>query len=436
MQIHKQTNSPEFADQACLSSPMLPSSIQSRSKIYTLQPKDTESISSSFPSRNNIRYNNQGQRYLKKQIIQTMLKQEGSTYQCKDYLYSSQATKLLIHPRGVEKNKAQQEELHQSRKSLSSKTTTTTAESSITSSMSSVDRSSSSTSKSKVKVADEVCRHKICEWTYRIVNFFNIERDTVYYSISYLDRFMMYYKTDRHTYKLLATTALFLALKVHHPRKLVLRHVVEDLSKGEFNINDIDQMELIMLMTLSWSLHTPTPKNYVTRLIDMQQPLILVLNKNFHPLNDRDDIECDDQFFDVEKVQPYATFFVELSLFDYYFVTQKQSRIALASILNTMEGLGLFEEILLSDLYQIKRLFYTIVSSMFELIDIDLMKDIESKSNVLEIRTRLWSLYENSDEKMNRNESISFKRSEKSETIMDKILIYSSKDENVQNTSQ
>ena len=61
-------------------------------------------------------------------------------------------------------------------------------------------------------------------------------------------------------------------------------------------------------------------------------------------MNVGDGIEYyDDKVFDVEKVHTYAIFFIEFSLFNYYFVIQKQSRIVLASILNTMEGLGLFK---------------------------------------------------------------------------------------------
>lgn len=192
---------------------------------------------------------------------------------------------------------------------------------SISSSSSSMSSSSSTSSK---KIVDSACRLKICEWCYRIVDFFNLDRETVFYTMSYLERFMLRQHMDRRTYKLAATTALLLAIKVHHPKKVSLNKSVKDLSRGSFDQKDIMKMELIMLPSLSWRLYPPTPANYIFKLMQL------------NPF-------CSSgiQEFDTESIQTLAIFFVELSVHDYFFSTQRQSTVALAAILNAMETLGI-----------------------------------------------------------------------------------------------
>lgn len=374
---------------------------------------------------------NDGQHDLNKLILMTMMKQESTTYKCRDYIYSSQPRNILLHPQRPQDDKKQTQGKNDSdrRRSFSQmyspKSTHSFATTATTTSMMTMEStitttsSLSASSTKKQRLADISCRHKICEWTYRVINFFNINRETVYYTLSYLDRFMMKYKTDRHTYKLLATTALFLALKVHQPRKLVLKNVVHDLSKGEFDMADVDQMELVMLGALGWSLHPPSPINFVARLLDLQKTLIDILNQNYFQWRSssvpssksvmNNNIIIDDSdylFFNVERIQAYSVFFAELSVFDYYFVMQNPSRIALASILNTIEGLGLFEAVSISKSTQIKRSFYTLVLSMHNSIHIDINKK-EDQYFLSLMRKKLWVFFENSEEKIMMKEAAS-----------------------------
>jgi hypothetical protein len=221
---------------------------------------------------------------------------------------------------------------------------------------------------------------------------------------------MMKYQTDRRTYKLLATTALFLALKVHQPRKLILKNVVQDLSKGEFDMGDIDEMELIMLGTLSWSLHPPTPMMFVYRLMDINKSMISVLNQNMVRTVFLDCGDCESSlFFDINKIQTYAIFFVELSIFDYSLVTENPSKIALAAIVDTIEGLGLFDAMESEDTIQIKHLFYSILSSMFDLVQEDINSELD-RHRFSGVRNKLWDLYENSEEIQNSESFCLFRR--------------------------
>jgi hypothetical protein len=377
-------------------------------------PKALPRTSSSSYFKNNSDSNNdlaKGQMLEKKKIIQIMLKKEQAKYRCVDYFHTFQPKSILIHEKQQEAETRQDDDqmVIGSSRSLSSMSAITESTKLTTTTL----FSSSTSTQGKRRLVDVACRDKICEWAYRIMNYFNVERETVYYAISYLDRFMAYYKADRYTYKLLATTSLFLALKVHQSRKLILKNVVKDLSKGEFDMDDVNQMELIMLRVLSWSLHPPTPMAYVAHIVDMHQPMIIALNQHFELLSSgkgQDDNDDDLLFFDTPKVEAFAIFFVELSVFDYDFVPQRQSRIALAAILNTLEGLGLFQRVSSLKLTssttskkatnQMKCLFYKLVLSMFDAVQIN-AENLEGGDQVSNLREKLWDLYEKSEEHTN-----------------------------------
>jgi len=234
------------------------------------------------------------------------------------------------------------------------------------------------------KVVDESCRQRICEWCYRVTDFFNFDRETVYFAMSCLDRFMAEKPTDRSTYKLAATTALLMAIKIHQPNKVNLNNVVSELSRGQFDADDVANMEFVMLRCLSWRVHPPTPKEFVLRL--------LALN----PFT-----STGIQEFDVEGLKVLAIFFVELSVWDYFFVTERQSTVALAAILNAMEGLGLFQSLQRSNTNSQKdassSTVIKFVETMFDTMGVD-----PDSMAISEGRNRLWDLYKQSEEFANK----------------------------------
>jgi hypothetical protein len=84
-------------------------------------------------------------------------------------------------------------------------------------------------------------------------------------------------------------------------------------------------MEARILYALSWNLHPPTPIAVPSTLL----PSFLCSADMLHvPMKDLDDI-CD-----------VSSFFCELSVYDYFFVPLGASRIALAAILNALEGMA------------------------------------------------------------------------------------------------
>lgn len=264
--------------------------------------------------------------------IACMLNQEVKAYSCEDYMYGKNIRVKFSHRRNGAKNS---------------------------------------------KTVNESCREQICEWCYRVVNFFKLDREIVYITMSYLDRFLATFVVDRYTYKVAATTALLLVLKVYHPRKVILSDVITELSRGEFDSKDIEEMEIVLLRTLSWRINPPTAYCFV---------------KHFMMLNPYASRPI--QEFDVDGIESHAIFFVELSVFDYFLITSKQSEIAFAAILNAMEGLGLW-----TTPNQRRKKVANRASVSKYISRLCMTLDINHDDKAIEnVRERLWDLYLSSEE--------------------------------------
>lgn len=125
-------------------------------------------------------------------------------------------------------------------------------------------------------------RIKICEWCYRVVDHFRMDRDVVSISMNLFDRYLWLQDNncntckcpscrgavDRHTFQLAAVTSLFLGIKVHaqscindSSRKRLSISSVLELARGQFSAQDIRDMELRILSMLSWKVNPVIPTN-------------------------------------------------------------------------------------------------------------------------------------------------------------------------------
>lgn len=258
------------------------------------------------------------------------------------------------------------------------------------------------------RYVDECCREQIAEWGFRLIDYFRVSREVVYVAMSYLDRLMTKCNLDRAAYKLAATTCLILAMKVHHSKRVFLTDIIHDLSRGEFDSEDIARMEKQIVDSLQWLLHPPTPQNYITRLLIMTT-----------------DISSKIYGFNPTSVCEYAIFFSELSVLDYYFVTQRQSVVAVACIINAMEGLGL-----LTARHTIDPWFTTRDNMTNFIVNMCMLVHQEPDLRYISyIRGKLWNLFERSDEYLNvqSGEKSLFKiRSDSSQNISESHISSSS----------
>lgn len=207
-------------------------------------------------------------------------------------------------------------------------------------------------------LADASCREKMCEWSYRVCDHFHTSREIVAFAFSFLDRFLDKCSCDRTAFKLAAMTALYMSTKLHNPKQISIASLSE-LSRGEFEQEHIAEMERIILETLEWRMNPPTVQAFVDRLLA------------FLPTGD-----ANTALFVHER----ATFFAELTVYDYKFVTQDRMTIAVACMLNAVEGLD--------DMFSVEQIRSQFLGSL------RLRLNIEIDQKTLEgLQARLWYLY-------------------------------------------
>ncbi|GKZ01450.1 G1/S-specific cyclin-E1 [Mayamaea pseudoterrestris] len=164
---------------------------------------------------------------------------------------------------------------------------------------------------------DASCRFKMCEWAYRVCDHFDASRETVAVAFSMLDRFIDKCCCDRTAFKLASMTALHMAAKLVNP-KIISMENLADLSRGEFDLQHIVDMERIILKTCDWTLHPPTVQAFIARFAALLPY---------------------DSATTVKSIYQRASFFAELSVYEYSLVTERRHLIAVSCILNAIEGI-------------------------------------------------------------------------------------------------
>lgn len=164
---------------------------------------------------------------------------------------------------------------------------------------------------------DQLCREKMCEWSYRVCDHFRTTREVVAFAFSFLDRFIDRYNCDRTTFKLASMTAFFIATKMLNVKQISLCSLAE-LSRGEFEAEHISEMEKFILAKLEWRMNPPTVQAFIHYLRIVLPPADTCIQ---------------------EELYQRAIFFAEISVYDYSFVTEERYLLAVACLLNAIEGI-------------------------------------------------------------------------------------------------
>eukprot|EP00521_Asterionellopsis_glacialis_P012548 CAMPEP_0195300138 /NCGR_PEP_ID=MMETSP0707-20130614/26809_1 /TAXON_ID=33640 /ORGANISM="Asterionellopsis glacialis, Strain CCMP134" /LENGTH=234 /DNA_ID=CAMNT_0040362735 /DNA_START=90 /DNA_END=794 /DNA_ORIENTATION=+ len=115
-------------------------------------------------------------------------------------------------------------------------------------------------------------------------------------------------------------TTLYLAIKLHEPIEMDLQLVVH-LGRGCYSQIEISEKEMDILFALQWKMHSPTPMCFATKMVELL------------PAGIEDDV--------AESILTYTQHQAQLAVSDYSFIVYPASELALASILNALEGLSL-----------------------------------------------------------------------------------------------
>mmetsp|Transcript_25408 Transcript_25408/g.51741 ORF Transcript_25408/g.51741 Transcript_25408/m.51741 type:complete len:356 (+) Transcript_25408:630-1697(+) len=214
------------------------------------------------------------------------------------------------------------------------------------------------------ETVDVTCREKMAEWSYRIVDHFHGNREIVAISFNMLDRFLDRCCCDRTAFKLAAITSLYISIKLYSSKQVSIESLSR-LSRGEFDVKNIAEMETILLKTLDFRLHGPTSQKFIDHMMtllsqDIKEGTRRIIGQRAH-------------------------FFAELAVLDYSLSIESPSSLAFAAIMNAAEG---FENHSIS--YDESAIFLMAVENATK-------ADFQSQKMCI-IRDRLWHLYETSEE--------------------------------------
>lgn len=160
--------------------------------------------------------------------------------------------------------------------------------------------------------------------------------------MSYLDRFLLTAAGlpvlgDTNAFQLAAMTSLYTAVKIHEPEIMGV-DLVSKLSRGQYTPQQIESMEYTMLQGLGWRVNTPTALAFVRKFLELLPQGTL-------------EESIAEAAYDLSKFQS------ELAVGDYNLVPIQASTVAYASIINSLEGLGVDPSI-------IENLAYTIAGAL------------------------------------------------------------------------
>jgi hypothetical protein len=213
---------------------------------------------------------------------------------------------------------------------------------------------------------DHVCRLKMTQWCYTVIDYIKFRRETVTIAMSYLDRFLCsgcpraeQVMHCRREYQLASMTTLFMAIKINEP-VLIDMNLLTELSKGIYTHEDFKKMETDILFGLNWLVNGPTPQSFALHLVSLMKQKIP--NPRLHSPTD------------YSNLLELATYQIELSVGEYKLMTQKPSVIATAAIWNCLE------QTRLNQIY--RRQFFDMVSTM----NIDLDHFVETKERLQNLK--------------------------------------------------
>ena len=178
---------------------------------------------------------------------------------------------------------------------------------------------------------DTLCRTKMIDWAYTVVDSCDFSRSNVFVAASNLDRFLSTpagFKAlrDRREFQLLCMTSIYSAIKINEVATLTPQGMAH-VSRGDYTAEEIEAAELNMFTTLNWHVNPPSTSAFVEQYVSL---LSLILKEQCSGVAFQDHQELTKRTIDNASVQ------VELASRDYTFVGVGASKIALAAVLNAM----------------------------------------------------------------------------------------------------
>lgn len=186
------------------------------------------------------------------------------------------------------------------------------------------------------------CRSKMAHWCYQLTDICTFRRETVTRAMSYLDRFLAaghasqsspsartYHQRraaealhDKREYQLASMCCLYVAVKMFEPLSMDAS-LLSEISHGCYSTAEILSMETSILHVLEWKLNGPTAQDFATHLLAMLKPSAY-----------RYSIDT------VKSILDSMLHQIEIAAADYDVALVSPSAVAVASLLNALEGMS------------------------------------------------------------------------------------------------
>ena len=164
-------------------------------------------------------------------------------------------------------------------------------------------------------------RERICQWSYNVVDHFDLPRELADISLNLFDRFLATRgnRCSGNMALLASLTTLHIAIKIHAEKRVKIS-TLASLSRGQFEAQHIEEMEWQVLSALGWKLHPPTLFAFISHFLQ------LLPNEAHHSVR--------------KELFELSIYMAELSVCDSFFVKLNASTVAFAAILNAVEEMS------------------------------------------------------------------------------------------------
>jgi hypothetical protein len=184
---------------------------------------------------------------------------------------------------------------------------------------------------------DQECRRKMAQLCYDVCETYQMSTEVAEVAMNMLDRYMVTPAGEtafgkRFSYQLACMTCLYTAIEAHES-KVLDPEMVSFLSGGMYSTRDIEQMESNILTALQYRVHPPTPTSFVRSYLDVLTTTASVMIPSLlNPLHQK-------------KVMEVSEDQLQEAVSSYHFVTTPASVIGYCCLINSLETLGLLDDV-------------------------------------------------------------------------------------------
>ena len=159
-------------------------------------------------------------------------------------------------------------------------------------------------------------REKVAQWCYDVADYLEESREIVYIAMNMLDRYIVASSHDvmmsKVEYERAAITSFFLAVRISGSSTLGVHDLLQ-MSRAGIQVKDIISTGTKMLEALSWEHKLVTPSDFVKAMLGL--------------------LHCSVDLPTARSILENASYLVEISVCDQYFIGIPPSKIAYASLL-------------------------------------------------------------------------------------------------------